>query len=64
LVNVQRPQPSFLLWVRLSWVSSTLLKSNILSELDLFGDFDFPHTPCISGISSNSDRRSTIIDNS
>jgi hypothetical protein len=36
-------------------VSLALLKSVISYELDFLDDFDLPCTPCISGISENSD---------
>jgi hypothetical protein len=39
-------------------------ESTISFELDLLEDFVTPHAPCISGIASKSDRRSTMIDGS
>jgi hypothetical protein len=40
------------------------LENAISSELDLLEYFSIPQAPCISGIASNSDRRSTMIDSS
>jgi hypothetical protein len=62
-LSVQRPRPLLLLRVRLlDFVC--MPESAISSELDPLEDFAFPHIPCVSGISSNSDRRSTTIDGS
>jgi hypothetical protein len=62
-LSVQRPRPLLLLWVRLLDFVYTP-ESDISSEMDPLEDFSFPHTPCVSGISSISDQRSTKIDGS
>jgi hypothetical protein len=62
-LSARRIRPLLLLRARLLDFVCTP-ENAISSELDLLEYFSIPHAPCISGIASNSDRRSTMIDGS
>ena len=55
---------TLLLLRSISWILSMLVKALYLLSLISLKVFSIPRAPCISGVVSNSDRRSTTIDGS